>query len=54
MEAANLGPTFVDPSSWIRDSDFSRDGLHLKRDGAKQLETSIAGFAEQAAKTRWG
>jgi hypothetical protein len=35
--AANLGATFVDPNSWISDGDFSRDGLHLNRDGAKQL-----------------
>jgi hypothetical protein len=27
----------VDPNSWISDRDFSRDGLHLNRDGAKQL-----------------
>ncbi|PNF18175.1 hypothetical protein B7P43_G01827 [Cryptotermes secundus] len=35
--ARNLGTTFVDPNSWIRDGDFSRDGLHLNRGGARQL-----------------
>jgi hypothetical protein len=35
--AKNLGATFVDPNSWIRDKDLSRDGLHLNRNGAKQL-----------------
>jgi hypothetical protein len=34
--ARNLGATFVDPNSWIGDGDFSRDGLHLNRDGARQ------------------
>ena len=33
----NLGATFVDPNSWIRDEDFGRDGLHLNRNGARQL-----------------
>jgi hypothetical protein len=35
--ARNLGATFVDPNSWIRDVDFSRGGLHLNRNGARQL-----------------
>jgi hypothetical protein len=35
--ARNLGTTFVDPNSWIRNGDFSRDGLQLNRDGARQL-----------------
>ena len=35
--ARNLGATFVDPNSWIRDVDFGRDGLHLNRNGARQL-----------------
>jgi len=35
--ASNLGATFVDPNSWIRDVDFGRDGLHLNRNGARQL-----------------
>jgi hypothetical protein len=35
--ARNLGATFVYPNSWIRDVDFSRDGLHLNRNGARQL-----------------
>jgi hypothetical protein len=35
--ARSLGVTFVDPNSWIRDVDFGRDGLHLNRNGARQL-----------------
>ena len=35
--ASNLGATFVDPNSWIRDEDFSRDGLHLNRNGGRKL-----------------
>jgi hypothetical protein len=35
--ARNLGATFVDPNSWIRDGDFGRDGLHLNRNGVRQL-----------------
>jgi hypothetical protein len=38
--AGNLGPTFVDPNSWIRNGSFSRDGLHLDRDGTRQLGDS--------------
>jgi hypothetical protein len=33
----NLGATFVDPNSWIRDGDFGRDRLHLNRSGARHL-----------------
>jgi hypothetical protein len=40
--ARNLGATFVDPNRWIRDGDFSRDGLHLNRNGARQLEDLYA------------
>ena len=29
--------TFVDPNSWIEDSDFARDGLHLNGRGKKRL-----------------
>jgi lysophospholipase L1-like esterase len=32
-----LGATFVDPNSWIRELDFGRDGLHLNRNGAREL-----------------
>ena len=35
--ARNLGATFVDPNSWIRDGDSGMDGLHLNRNGARQL-----------------
>jgi hypothetical protein len=34
---SNIGATFLDPNSWIRDGDFGRDGLHLNRCGASQL-----------------
>ena len=27
--AQTLGVTFVDPNSWVDDSDFGRDGLHI-------------------------
>jgi hypothetical protein len=32
-----LGDTFVDPSSWIREEGFVRDGLHLNKSGESQL-----------------
>jgi len=35
--AGNLGRTFVDPNGWIQDGDFGRDGLHLNRNGARQV-----------------
>ena len=35
--ARNLGATFVDPNIWIRVVDFGREGLHLNRNGARQL-----------------
>jgi hypothetical protein len=35
--ARNLGATFVDPNSWIRDVDFGMDGLRLNKNGARQL-----------------
>jgi hypothetical protein len=35
--ARNLGATFVDPNSWIWDVDFGKDGLHLNRNGVRQL-----------------
>ena len=35
--ARNLGATFIDLNSWIQDEDFSRDGLHLNRNGVRQL-----------------
>ena len=35
--AGTLGVTFVDPSSWVEDWDFSGDGLHLNRRGAQHL-----------------
>ena len=35
--ARSLGAAFVEPNSWIRDLDFGRDGLHLNRNGAREL-----------------
>jgi hypothetical protein len=35
--AGKPGATFVDSKSWICNGDFSRDGLHRNRVGAKQL-----------------
>ena len=35
--ANTLGVTFVDPNSWVDNWDFSRDGLHINRRGARQL-----------------
>ena len=35
--ARNLGAKFEDPNGWIRDVDFGRNGLHLNRNGARQL-----------------
>jgi hypothetical protein len=35
--ARNLGATFVDPNSWIRDGNFGRDGLRLNTSGARHL-----------------
>ena len=35
--ANTLGVTFVDPNSWVDDRDFSRDGLHINRRGARHL-----------------
>jgi hypothetical protein len=32
-----LRATFVEPNSWIGDEGFGRDGLHLIRNGARQL-----------------
>jgi hypothetical protein len=42
-----LGTIFVDPNSWIENWDFSRDGLHINRSGARklsQLYSRVCGF----------
>jgi len=49
--ASRLGATFVDSNSWIRDADFGRDGLHLNRNGTRQLGdlySRICGLAGQS------
>ena len=33
--ASALGPTFVDPTNWIEDGNFARDGLHLNGRGKR-------------------
>jgi hypothetical protein len=33
--AKSLGVTFMDPNCWLEDWDFTRDGLHINRRGAK-------------------
>jgi hypothetical protein len=35
--AKTLGVTFVYPNSWLEDWDFTRDGLHINRRGARRL-----------------
>jgi hypothetical protein len=49
--ARNLGATFVDPNSWIKDGDFSRDGLHLNRDGARQLGDLLQSLRNKCNRT---
>ena len=53
--AKNLGATFIDPNSWVDDWDFSRDGLHLNRRGARQLGllySRVCGIGGRRQKTR--
>jgi hypothetical protein len=50
-----LGVTFVDPNSWVDDWDFSRDGLHLNRRGARhlgQLYSRVSGISGGRQKMR--
>ena len=45
--ANTLGMNFVDPNSWVDDWDFSRDGLHINRRGARhlgQLQSRVCGI----------
>jgi hypothetical protein len=45
--AKTLDVTFVDPNSWVENWDFSRDGLHKNRNGARrlrQLYSRVCGF----------
>ena len=53
--AKTLGVTFVDPNSWVDDWDFSRDGLHINRRGARhlgQLYSSVCGIGSERQKTK--
>jgi len=53
--AKTLGVTFVDPNSWVDDWDFSRDGLHINRRGARylgQLYPRICGISGERQKIR--
>ena len=50
-----LGVTFVDPNSWVDDWDFSRDGLHINRRGARhlgQLYSRVCGISGRRQKMR--
>jgi len=49
--AKTLGVTFVDPNNW----DFSRDGLHINRRGARhlgQLYSRVCGISGERQKMR--
>jgi hypothetical protein len=37
LDSEHFGVTFVYPNSWVENWDFSRDGLHVNRSGAKRL-----------------
>jgi len=53
--ANTLGVTFVDPNSWVGDWDFSRDGLHINRRGARhlgQLYSRVCGISGGRQKMR--
>jgi len=53
--AKTLGVTFVDPNSWVDDSEFSRDGLHINRRGARhlgQLYCRVCGISGGGQKMR--
>jgi hypothetical protein len=49
--AKTLGITFADPNSSNEDWDFSRDGLHIKRGGARKANCIIE-FMASAAEDR--
>jgi len=50
--ARSLGSIFVDPNSWIRDVDFGRDGLHLNRNGARELGDLYSRFCGTDCESR--
>jgi hypothetical protein len=53
--ANTLRVTFVDPDCWVDDWDFSRDGLHINRRGARylgQLYSRVCGIGGGGQKTR--
>ena len=35
--ASTVGITFVDPNCWVNDRDYSGDGIHINRRGARHL-----------------
>ena len=52
--ARNLDATFIDPNRWIRDSNFGRNGLHLNRNGARQLGDLYSRVCKIDGKSRKG
>jgi len=53
--AKTLGVIFVDPNSWVDDWNFSRDGLHINRRGARhlgQLYSRVCGISGKRPKMR--
>jgi lysophospholipase L1-like esterase len=53
--ANTLGVTFVDPNIWVDEWDFSRDGLHINRRGARhlgQLYSRVCGISGKRQKMR--
>jgi hypothetical protein len=51
--AKRVGVTFVEPNSWFEDWDFTRDGLHINRRGARrlsQLHSRVGGLGSSGKK----
>ena len=44
--ASTLRVTFVDPNCWVDDWDYSGDGLHINRRGARHLEQLYSRICE--------
>jgi hypothetical protein len=48
--AKTLGVTFVDPSSWVENLDFSGDELHIDQNGVRRLSelySRVCGFSSR-------
>jgi len=51
--AKTLGVTFIDRNSWVDGWNFSRDGLHINRRGARhlgQLNSRVCGISGERQK----